>query len=233
MTTPILDELAFAGAEHLDPGYVEAYDRKARVDVSDDLATLHELGLSADSTLVDLGAGTGTFALAAAAHCRRVVAVDISPAMVDAMRTRAAERGVANVEPVHAGFLSYDHTGPAADFVYTRNALHHLPDFWKAMALHRLAAFLRPGGVLYLRDLVFAFDLPEVEGRIAEWLEAAPERPEDGWTRGELETHLRQEFSTFSWLLEPILEQAGFEIEQADYGRVGVYAEYVCRKRRG
>ena len=183
MTTPILDELAFAGAEHLDPGYVEAYDRKARVDVSDDLATLDELGLSADSTLVDLGAGTGTFALAAAAHCRRVVAVDISPAMVDAMRTRAAERGVANVEPVHAGFLSYDHTGPKGGSP-SGSRLHP--------SAQRTAA-----------------------------------------TRGELETHLRQEFSTFSWLLEPILEQAGFEIEQADYGRVGVYAEYVCRKRRG
>jgi hypothetical protein len=42
--------------------------------------------------------------------------------------------------------------------------------------------------------------------------------------------HLRDEYSTFNWLLEPMIEQAGFEIEQADYGRVRVYAEYICTK---
>jgi hypothetical protein len=29
---------------------------------------------------------------------------------------------------------------------------------------------------------------------------------------------VRDEHSTFTWLLEPMLERAGFEIEQADYG---------------
>ena len=57
---------------------------------------------------------------------------------------------------------------------------------------------------------------------------AAAERPEDGWTREELETHLREEYSTFTWLLEPIIEHAGFEIATADYGTVGTYACYIC-----
>jgi ubiquinone/menaquinone biosynthesis C-methylase UbiE len=225
------DELALAGPEHLDPAHVAGYDRKAGIDPSDDLALLRERGLGPESTLVDLGSGTGTFALAAAPQCGRVLAVDVSQAMVDATRRKAAELGIENVECVRAGFLSYEHTGAPADFVYTRNALHHLADFWKAIALDRMAHFLRPGGVLLLRDLVFAFKLGEADRFISAWLETGPESPEEGWTRAELEVHLRDEYSTFTWLLEPMLEQAGFEIEQASYGALRVHAEYVCTRR--
>jgi hypothetical protein len=95
-----------------------------------------------------------------------------------------------------------------------------------------MADVLAPGGTLRLRDLVFSFDLPEADARIAHWLDtAAAEPPEDGWTRAELETHLRDEYSTFSWLLEPLIRQAGFEIEVVDYGTVGVHADYICVKR--
>ena len=224
-------EFRYAGPEHLDPDYVEGYDRKADVDPTTDLADLVERGLGDESTLIDLGAGTGTFALAAAGLCRRVVAVDVSPAMVSMIRTRASALGLSNVEPVQAGFLSYEHAGAPADFVYTRNALHHLPDFWKAIALHRLAGLLPPRGVLRLRDLVFSFEPREADRSIRSWLETAADHPKGGWTRAELEVHLRDEYSTFSWLLEPMLERAGFAIESADYGRFNVYADYVCIRR--
>ena len=228
MTTPPLDETAFAGPEHLDPAYVAGYDRKAGLDPPRDVA---ELGLGAASTLVDLGAGTGTLALAAAPLCKRVIAVDVSPAMVAATRAKAAERRVTNVECVEAGFLTYEHTGDSADVVYTRNALHHLPDFWKAIALCRIADMLSPDGVLRLRDLVFAFPSRDADRFIERWLDSATLSSEEGWTRDELEVHLRDEHSTFTWLLEPMIEQAGFEIVRADYGEVRVYADYTCRKR--
>ena len=220
-----MDELELAGAEHLDPAYVGGYDRKAAFDPTDDLAELRRLGLNSEATLVDLGAGTGTFAFAAAAVCRRVVAVDVSPAMVAAMRARP---GIENVEVVEAGFLTYRHAGRRADFVYTRNALHHLPDVWKAVALRRIAEIVRPGGVLRLRDLVYACEPPELAEVVSAWIDGGAARPEDGWTRAEREQHVREEFSTFSWLLEPMLERAGFEIERAQF-RSQIYADYVCR----
>lgn len=225
------DEVALAGPEHLDPAYVDGYDRKAAFDPTDDLADLCERGLDGDSTLIDLGAGTGTFALAAAAVCKRVIAVDVSPPMIAAIETKVAEERIANVECLQAGFLTYEHSGASADFIYTRNALHHLPDSWKAIALRRMAAIIRPAGVLRLRDLVFAFESSEAESVISAWLDSAAERPEDGWTRGELEAHLSNEHSTFSWLLEPMIKQAGFEIVRAEYGRFRVYADYTCVKR--
>jgi hypothetical protein len=70
-----------------------------------------------------------------------------------------------------------------------------------------------------------------VETGIAHWLQSsAADRPEDDWTRDELETHLRDDYSTFTWLLEPMIARAGFKIETADYRGVGVYANYVCTK---
>jgi SAM-dependent methyltransferase len=228
----LLEEIALAGPEHLDPAYVAGYDRKAQFDPAGDLDDLRSRGLGPASTLIDFGAGTGTFALAAASLCRRVIAVDVSPAMVETIRARVAEEGATNVECVQAGLLSYEHHGAPVDFIYTRNTLHHLPDFWKGIALSRMAEFLVPGGILRLRDLVFSFDLHEAEACIAAWIDAvAVERPEDGWTREELATHVREEFSTFSWLLEPMIERAGFEISAADYGTLAAHADYVCVKR--
>jgi SAM-dependent methyltransferase len=224
------DELARAGPEHLDPAYAAAYDRKAGFDPAEDVARLRRFGLDETATLVDLGAGTGALALAAASLCRRVVAVDVSAAMLDVTREEAARRGVTNLELVQAGFLTYEHRGDPADFVYSRNALHHLPDFWKAIALRRIGDFLRPGGVLFLRDLVFSFDPGEAAGAIDTWLAGAAQDPAEGWTRSELEAHVRDEHSTFTWLLEPMLERTGFEILESDC-RGSAYAACICEYR--
>ncbi|MGH3373701.1 MAG: class I SAM-dependent methyltransferase [Actinoallomurus sp.] len=230
-----IDELAYAGPEHLDVAYVAGYDRKAgyeagRDDVEEDLAALTGQGLDRTATVVDLGAGTGPFALAAAPRFRRVVAVDVSPAMGRFLGERAAESGLANLECVRAGFLTYEHTGAPADAVVTRNALHQLPDFWKVMALERIAGLLRPGGVLRLRDLVFDSRPGDVEKIIERWLGNGAEDPTQGYTGADYAEHLRTEYSTFRWLLEPMLAAAGFEVVEVAY-RGAIYAAYTCVKR--
>jgi SAM-dependent methyltransferase len=142
-----LDEGAHVGPEHLDPEYVAAYDKKSGVDPVDDLVVLERHGLDRTSIVVDLGAGTGTFTLAVAPHCRRVIAVDVSLAMLNFMSDRISKAALGNVEFVKAGYLSYQHAGMPADIVYTRNALHHVPDFWKAIALSRIAEMLRAAAI--------------------------------------------------------------------------------------
>ena len=140
----MIDELAYAGPEHLDAAFVAGFDRKQGYpDPAEDIDVLRAHGIGRESSLVDLGAGTGRLALAVAPHVRRVVAVDVSPAMLAALRDQAAAAGLANIECVQAGFLSYEHTGPPADAVFTRNALHQLADFWKALALDRMASLRR------------------------------------------------------------------------------------------
>jgi SAM-dependent methyltransferase len=97
-----LDEGAHAGPEHLDPEYVAAFDRKSPTDWLATAESLSGLGVGSQSTVIDLGAGTGTFALTVSPHVGRVVAVDPSPAMIAVMRARG-------INAVQGGFLTYEH----------------------------------------------------------------------------------------------------------------------------
>jgi hypothetical protein len=136
---------------------------------------------------------------------------------------------LSNIECVRAGFLTYEHAGPAPDAVFTRNALHQLPDFWKALALHRIAGLLCPGGLLRLRDLIFDFQPGRAAAVLDAWLGGAAEDPAAGYTRDDFAEHLRAEFSTFRWLLEPMLAAVGFTIVTADFDGP-VYGAYTCVK---
>ncbi|MGH9209216.1 MAG: class I SAM-dependent methyltransferase [Acidimicrobiales bacterium] len=227
----LLDEMARAGRENLDAIHVARYDVKEDAAAADEIALLTELGLSGDAVVVDIGAGTGQFAIAAASACARVVAVDVSPVMLRSLRARLSAEQVTNVEVVQAGFLTYEHDGSPADVVYSRYALHHLPDFWKAVALGRLRRILRPGGVMRLWDVVYDFEPAAAEERIEAWCATGgtEDDVEGEWSRAELEEHVRDEHSTFSWLLEPMVERSGFEIERAEHSQDGIFAKYVLR----
>jgi cyclopropane fatty-acyl-phospholipid synthase-like methyltransferase len=224
----LLDELALAGPEHVDPAVVGAYDRKAGFDPAPDIALLRELGLDEDSTLLDFGAGSGTFALAAAPVAERVVAIDVSPAMVATLRAKVEVESVGNVECVQAGFLTYEHVGEPADVVYSRNALHHLPDFWKGIALSRVASILRSGGVLRLRDLVYSFDPADAERFLGSWIASGAASSSVGWTSDELRAHVRDEHSTFAWILEDLLQHVGFQLEDVRYDASKIFGDYVA-----
>ncbi|HEV2368383.1 MAG TPA: class I SAM-dependent methyltransferase [Acidimicrobiales bacterium] len=207
-----LDEMVTIGRENLDADHVARYDDKEDSHAAEEVGLVREFGLGPQSTIIDLGAGTGQSSLTVAPHCSRVVAVEISPLMLARLRTKLAASGLSNVDVVEAGLLSYEHSGPPVDFVYSRWALHHLPDFWKAMALRRIRALLCPGGLLRLSDIVFSFGLEEMEERIEAWCATLPVAPPsaDDWSRADIEEHVRDEHSTFTWLLEPMLERSGF-----------------------
>ena len=97
-------------------------------------------------TLLNLGCGTGTFALRLAAHGHRVVAVDPAVAMI------AAARGKAGADMVrwHAGSLdSLPDTGPFDAVTMTGHAFQCLCD--DELLQHTLTTVhdhLRPGGRL-------------------------------------------------------------------------------------
>jgi ubiquinone/menaquinone biosynthesis C-methylase UbiE len=229
VTTPdwFIDELAYAGRENLDAGHVARYDDKEDARASAEVALLKDLGMTRESLVVELGPGTGQFTVAVAPVCARVIAVDVSAPMLRRLRDKVASLG--NVELVQAGFLTYQHAGSPADFVYSRLALHHLPDFWKAVALDRIRRILRPGGVLRLWDVVYDFAPSEVEDRIEAWCATAGDAVDQDWIRAELEEHVRDEHSTFTWILEPMIERSGFEIADVEHSEDGVFAKYVLR----
>ena len=207
------------------------YDDKAQVDPAPDVALLAKRGMGPGSNVVDLGAGTGTFAFAAAATGADVFAVDVSTAMCAYMRARTEREDVPNVDVVQAGFLSFDQPAGSVDFVYTRNALHQLPDFWKVVAIERIAAMLRPGGTFRVLDLVFDLEPAQIADGIETWMEGAVEDPAFGYTASEFAEHVRLEHSTFTWIFEPMLERCGFEIVDRTVHR-NVYAAYTCQDTR-
>jgi ubiquinone/menaquinone biosynthesis C-methylase UbiE len=62
--------------------------------------------------VLEIGAGTGERVLAAAKHCRKVIAVDTSSGMLRLAENKARSMGIKNVEFVQSGFLTYDGEEP-------------------------------------------------------------------------------------------------------------------------
>ena len=177
--------------------------------------------------LIDLGCGTGAAAIHAAGVFKRVTAVDISEAMLAQAREKAGGT-FGNLTFVCGGFLSYEHTGAPADVVITKAAFHHLPDFWKQVALQRINRMLKLGGVLYIHDVVFRFEPQDYADRINAWVKRLGDLAGDAFRR-DIEAHIRDEYSTFDWILKGLLERAGFAVEK-DRSDDGFLSEYACRK---
>ena len=166
-----------------------------------------------------------------APHCARVVAVDVSPVMLAPLQHKLDASAAANIEVVQAGFVDYEHQGEAADVIYSRYALHHVPDFWKGIALAGLHSALKPGGLLRLSDVVYNFEPTEAEARLEAWCATGgPDDDATTWSRADYEEHVRDEHSTFTWIVEMLAERAGFVIEQADYSEDGIFAKYILRR---
>lgn len=224
-----LDEASSAGRENLDNVHVSRYDKKEDAKALNEIALLHKFGLTSESEIIDIGAGTGQFALQAASVCKRVIAVDVSALMLKQLEAKIEKTGIKNIEVVQSGFLTYQHYGAPADFVYSRLVLHHLPDFWKTIALKHIHSIMRPGGIFRLLDVVFNFNPEEAEDRIEALCATLGNNIEEEWVREELEEHIRDEHSTYRWLFDPMIERCSFKIENVDYSPDGFYGKYVLR----
>jgi ubiquinone/menaquinone biosynthesis C-methylase UbiE len=225
------DELKHSGVDYANPAQVQAFDtrhQRFRNYEEETRAVIDLLELEPEQTVIDIGAGTGAFSLNAAVFCRKIYAVDVSRAMVEFCRQKAVEAGIENIEFAQGGFLTYEHEGEPADAIVCANVLHHLPDFWKLIGLRRLAGMLKPGGKFYLFDVVFSFDQNGYRSALDGWVESTARNvgPE---FKEEAETHIRDEYSTFDWIMEGLLERAGFKIMNRDY-QDDFLVKYLCSK---
>ena len=75
------------------------------------------MDLSGAATLLDVGCGPGTIGLAVADRLQRVVGLDYSAAMLDAMHDKAAEMGLSNVETLHRAWEDDWSDVPECDIV--------------------------------------------------------------------------------------------------------------------
>jgi ubiquinone/menaquinone biosynthesis C-methylase UbiE len=120
--------------------------------------------------IIDLGAGTGTGALALARQLpdAQVVAVDVSEPMLEHLQHKAHALGVADrIRTVQADLdQPWPPLGPA-DLVWASASLHHMADPDRALA--EILTALRPGGVLAVTELdSFPRFLPDEAGAALE-----------------------------------------------------------------
>jgi ubiquinone/menaquinone biosynthesis C-methylase UbiE len=209
----------------------EEYDRNMRR-VRDVEAEINEvlefLDLKPEQSVLELGTGTGEFALAAARRCSRVYAVDLSQGMLRYARKKAAARDIRNVEFLPGGFLTYEHRGLLVDAAVTQIALHHLPDFWKQVALIRIASLIKKGGRFCLRDVVYSFEASDYEAYFQKFIAQASIRDGDEFA-GIMSDHVKNEYSTMDWIMSGMIERAGFKVVSSRH-KQGFFGLYFCIK---
>jgi len=200
-TTPAwqYDEMKFSGVDFSQMEEVAAYDDKHKkfrdyAKASEEI--IQRLSLNSNSIAVDLGCGTGAFAIHAANKCRTIYAVDASAAMLAYCRKQAEQKGLSNIVYCHSGLLSYEHGAELADAAVCVAVLHHLPDFWKQVALTRFCGMLKPRGRLLLFDIVFPSDKNNLQCEIDDWIKAV-ETLADARLKQDAIIHVKNEFSTY------------------------------------
>src|SRR5713101_60730 len=182
-------------------------------------AALTMLGVQRGWRVADIGCGNGVLG-------SEVDAIDIAPAMLRLAKIQASDRRVA-IRTQSAGLLSFAYQPDTYDLMVSEFTLHHLPDFWKAVALSRIHAALKPGANFYLRDIVFVGTPDGSERDVEAWADFNIKNHD--FARDSVVTHMRDEYSTFGWVMERMLTDVGFQLVSADY-HAPLHGTYLLRK---
>ncbi|MBR0751511.1 class I SAM-dependent methyltransferase [Bradyrhizobium jicamae] len=209
----------------LDTAVASIYDRH---DDSDARArqALTMLGVKPGWRVADIGCGNGVLATEAALMGAEVDAIDISPAMLGLADIYARDRK-ARIRTQPAGLLSFAYQPNSYDLIVSEFTLHHLPDFWKAVAMSRIFNALKPGANFYLRDMVFVSMPDGVDRDVEGWADFSIKNHD--FERDSVMTHMRDEYSTFGWVMERMLTEVGFTLVSADY-HAPLHGTYLLRK---
>lgn len=124
--------------------------RYARRPVADETAYQKKLEITRgylrpDMEVLEFGCGTGSTAIAHAPFVNHIRATDISSAMIEIAREKAAAGGVQNVDFEQSTLDDLDVSDASIDVVLGLNILHLVAD--RDATICRVHAMLKPGGV--------------------------------------------------------------------------------------
>jgi len=122
------------------------------------------LELDKSDVLLDVGTGTGNFAIAAAKICNHVIGINIKKKNLEQVQNKAHQDNLNNVTFAYGTFKE-----PCAEInldsyniskILAIYSLHHLPDELKKIGLSNLLNFLIRPGRIVIGDIMF-FENPE------------------------------------------------------------------------
>ena len=147
-------------------------------------AVVARTGPSPLGVVVDVGCGGGALSLPLALRAEKLIAVDVSAAMLAKLDERAAGLGLDRIEarcqPIEELYLPPG----SVDVVVSNYALHHLLDRDKQKFVTNAATWLRPGGKLVIGDMMIGRGLEAEDRRIlAAKVRVLAARGPAGWWR--------------------------------------------------
>ncbi len=101
---------------------------------------------------LDAGCGAGHASVAIAPYSRRVVALDLTPHMLEQVNQLAAERGFSHIETRQGDVEQIPFADSSFDLVVSRYSAHHWPH--PLTALQECQRVLKPGGRFILSDII-------------------------------------------------------------------------------
>jgi SAM-dependent methyltransferase len=118
--------------------------------------------LNTGETVLDVGCGAGFDSLIAAQQVGpsgRVIAVDMTPAMLDKAKAGACEAGVSNIEFHQAFAESLPAADASVDMVISNGVINLCPD--KMAVFAEINRVLKPGGRMQVGDIVVHKAVPD------------------------------------------------------------------------
>ena len=139
-------------ADAFDPQHAGRLEDPARLAALPQAAVVSLLRLGGGETVVDYGAGTGTYTIgvADAVPDGRVIAVEALPRLAEMLRAKLTPELIDRLEVVETDSNFVPAPDGVADRVVMVDVLHHLYDQPEALA--EVTRLLRPGGLFVVVD---------------------------------------------------------------------------------
>lgn len=225
------DEFKQVGINFESVEEVQAYDEKYKKsrDLKAELDFISKaIDLKPNSIVLEIGTGTAELAIGLAKSCKKVVATDVSETMLSYSQEKAINQSITNIEFKRSGFLITEFAPESFDAVVSQLCMHHLPDFWKLVAINNIFKALKSGGKFYLLDTIITVDLNNYEEEINNHIITAKEKVNEKMAN-EIIVNIRDEYPTYDWIIEKMLLKSGFKVDnKIRYN--GLLTVFVCTK---